>query len=303
MHIKAWLKRNTSSLVGKTVAVSGATGGIGQALCRHLCALGASLILLDRNQEKSRALGAALTEGFPALKIECIRVDLCDMDTVVAAADALEKMPVDYLILNAGAYAVPRFTTHGGYDNVFQINFLAPYYLAKRLLPTLRARGGSVVAVGSIAHNYSKTDEGDLDFRTRTRASLVYGNAKRYLMYALSREARGGGVAIVHPGITQTNITAHYPKPIWLLIKHPMRVIFMSPKKAALSVLAGLFTPCGEGEWIGPRLFDVWGVPKKKRLLTADEAERAYIEKTAQALYLAIEGPLKKEPSQSSEKA
>lgn len=288
MSIADWMKKNTCSLVGKTVAISGATGGIGRALCRHLATLGASLILLDRNEKKSRALGVTLQAEFPSLTVEYIRVDMTEMDTVKGAADMLEKRPLDYLILNAGAYAVPRFTTHGGYDNVFQINFLAPYYLARRLLPHLRARGGRVVAVGSIAHNYSKTDPRDIDFRTRGRASLVYGNAKRFLMYALSREARGGGVAITHPGITQTNITAHYPKLIWLLIKYPMRVIFMSPKKAALCVLRGLFDGCGEGEWIGPRVFDVWGYPKKKHFASADEAERAFIEETAERLYASL---------------
>ena len=288
MSVAAWIKKNTTSLASKTVAVSGATGGIGQALCRHLAALCATLILLDRNEKKSRALGEALQSEFPALSVEYLRVDLCEMDTVKEAADALEKRGLDYLVLNAGAYAVPRFTTHGGHDHVFQINFLAPYYLARRLLPTLRARGGRVVAVGSIAHNYSEADRDDVEFLARRRASLVYGNAKRHLMYALAKEARNGGVAIVHPGITQTNITAHYPKPIWLLIKYPMRLIFMSPRKAALCVLRGLFDECGEGEWIGPRVFDVWGYPKKKRLSTAEAAERAWIEENAEKLYLSL---------------
>ncbi len=288
MSVAAWIKKHTTSLSGRTVAVSGATGGIGRELCRHLASLGASLVLLDRNEEKSRTLGENLQKEFPALSVDYIRVDLCEMDTVKAAADALAARPLDYLILNAGAYAVPRFTTHGGYDNVFVINFLAPYYLARRLLPAVRARGGKVIAVGSIAHTYSKVDAADIDFHTRTRASLVYGNAKRHLMYALSKEAKDGGASIVHPGITQTNITAHYPKPIWLLIKYPMRVIFMSPRRAALSVLRGIFEDCAEGEWIGPRIFDVWGYPTKKKLSSADARERALIEENAEKLYKSL---------------
>lgn len=285
MSVAAWLKKNTHALTGKVVAVSGATGGIGRELCRHLASLGAALVLLDRNGQRSRALGAALEAEFPALSVDYIRVDMTEMETVRAAADALLARPLDYLILNAGAYAVPRFLTREGYDNVFQINFLSPYYLARRLLPHLRARGGRVIAVGSIAHTYSRTDENDIDFRTRKKPSLVYGNAKRRLMYALTDEAAEGGISIVHPGITQTNITAHYPKPIWLLIKYPMRLIFMSPRKAALSVLSGVFDACGESEWIGPRHFDVWGYPRKKRLSSADAAERAAIAENARALY------------------
>ena len=90
MSIAAWMKKNTTSLAGKTVAISGATGGIGRELCRHLAGLGASLILLDRNEKKSRALGAALCAEFPLLAVDYIRVDMTEMDTVIAAADALE---------------------------------------------------------------------------------------------------------------------------------------------------------------------------------------------------------------------
>ena len=39
MKYAAWLKKNTASLVGKTVAVSGATGGIGRELCFYLSEL------------------------------------------------------------------------------------------------------------------------------------------------------------------------------------------------------------------------------------------------------------------------
>ena len=101
------------------------------------------------------------------------------------------------------------------YLNVFQINFVSPYYIIKELLPSLRERGGRVVAVGSIAHNYSKYDENDIDFSSRKKASKVYGNAKRYLMYSLwGLEEYSSSVAIAHPGIAVTNITSHFPRAV-----------------------------------------------------------------------------------------
>jgi hypothetical protein len=90
---------------------------------------------------------------------------------------------------------------------------------------------------------------------------------------------------VTHPGITFTNITAHYPKLIYALIKHPMKVVFMRPKKAALSVLRGVFDPTDNSEWIGPRLFNIWGLPKKKTLKSADESEIALIRKRADDVY------------------
>ena len=153
-------------------------------------------------------------------------------------------------------------------------------------MPYLKSRGGRVIAVGSIAHNYSKSDPTDEDFSTRTRASLVYGNAKRHLMaafFALAEE--GKGVAVTHPGISFTGITAHYPKLIFALIRHPMKLIFMKPKKAALSIFEGLFTPTAAGEWIGPRLFNVWGKPKKQGLKTISRKEQDRLAEYANALF------------------
>ena len=288
MRTERWLKRNTERLDGRLVAITGATGGLGGALCRHLLALGASLVLLDRNREKSNALRATLGREFEGASIEQITLDLADMASVRAACDALEQMPLDVLIHNAGAYSIPRKTCDTGYDNVFQINFVSPYYMTRRLLPLLEKRAGRVVAVGSIAHRYSKTDERDVDFSARRQASLVYGNAKRYLMYALWALFDGqsrASLAVTHPGISFTGITAHYPPLLFALIKHPMKLIFMRPRRAALSLLRGVFAPTGMREWWGPRLFDVWGLPRCRRVHSASEQEREEIAARAACIY------------------
>lgn len=286
MRIEKWMARNTQRLEGKRVAISGATGGLGRELCRYLAALGAELILLDRNPVKSAALQAELKREYPTLTVEGITVDMEDLAAVRAAANALKAGPLDYLILNAGAYHIPRHKATSGYDNVFTINFIAPYYLARELKETLERRGGRVIAVSSIAHNYSRIDPDDIDFSTREKSGKVYGNAKRYLTFALYHLFEGSeALAVTHPGITFTGITAHYPKLIFAIIKHPMKVIFMKPKKAALSVLQGVFTPCHKNEWIGPRLFNVWGMPRKATLSTCKEEESKEIFRIARGIF------------------
>jgi NAD(P)-dependent dehydrogenase (short-subunit alcohol dehydrogenase family) len=227
-----------------------------------------------------------LEKDFPAVKIRRMPMDLEDMVSVKAAACELLKAPLDGLILNAGAYHIPRHKCDTGLDNVFQINFAAPYYLAKTLQPHLSSRGGKLVAVGSIAHNYSETDPEDVDFSTRSKHSLAYGNAKRFLMFSLYGLYEGKeGLAVVHPGITFTNITAHYPKVIFAIIKHPMKVIFMKPGRACLSILQGLVEDCDRNQWIGPKWFDIWGLPGKRVLKTCDEKEAAWICETAEEIY------------------
>ena len=284
MNIEKWLSENTLRLEGKRVVISGSTGGLGRELCTYIAGLGGELILLDRNSKKSLALASELKGEFPEMKVSHITADMEDIDSVRAAAEQLYEMEIDYLILNAGAYSIPRHSCSTGYDNVFQINFISPYYLSRRLLPMIEERGGKIVAVGSIAHNYSKIDEGDIDFSTRGQASKVYGNAKRYLTYSLFA-LNSPAVSVAHPGISFTGITNHYPRLIFALIKHPMKIIFPHPRKACLSILSGLFTDCKPNEWIGPSLFDVWGMPRKKPLKTASCAETEKIAEIAGEIF------------------
>ena len=117
-----WLKQNTGSLLGKTVVLSGATGGLGHVLCHAVLFCGGDLVLLNRNEQKTHALHAALKREFPDRNITCLTVDLAEMDSVHKAVENLKTMPVDVLIHNAGAYSIPRRTCSSGYDNVFQVH-------------------------------------------------------------------------------------------------------------------------------------------------------------------------------------
>ena len=91
-------------------------------------------------------------------------------------------------------------------------------------------------------------------------------------------------LSVTHPGITFTGITAHYPTLIFAIIKHPMKIIFMKPKIACLSILKGVFDSCEDNVWIGPEFFNIWGLPAKKPL-TCDESERKYIGTVAENIH------------------
>ncbi len=290
MNIQKWLTKNTHSLLGKTVAITGATGGLGRELSRYVVMLGANLVTVDRNEARSIALEKELTSEFYDAKIIRILADMDDFDSVKLACEQLKHMPIDYLVLNAAAYSIPRKKCKTGYDNVFQINFVSPYYITRELMPLLTERKGRVIAVGSIAHNYSATDPDDIDFSARSRSNLVYGNSKRHLMFSLYElmKSEDKMLSVVHPGITFTNITAHYPPIIFAIIKHPMKLIFMKPKKAALSILKGFFDHTEGYSWIGPKLFNIWGYPSKKVLKTAEKEEIDRIYQTAESIYIKL---------------
>ena len=109
-----------------------------------------------------------------------------------------------------------------------------------------------------------------------------------FALYELFKNESDVTLSVTHPGITFTNITAHYPRLIYAIIKHPMKIIFMKPRRAALSLVRGVFEPCGYCEWIGPRVFDVWGLPRKRTLSSCDASERAEIHRIAEEVYAGL---------------
>ena len=270
----------------KLVAITGSTGGLGKRVCLSL-AESSDFIFIDRNREKSEAFTEEIKKRYPCCEISFVTCELSDEESVKNAVNALIGRHIDVLLLNSGVYNVPIYKTNSGFNNVFTVNFLSQYYLARKLV-----EGGSlkkVVAVGSVAHRYGKIDEKDVDFSLRTKSSKIYGNSKRFLMFALYEYFKGvssADLAIAHPGVTLTNMTNHYPKLINPIVRLGIKVLFPSPDNAIRSILAAVGGEnCGYHEWIGPRVFDVWGKPKKKILKSCSNEESEAIGRLTEEMY------------------
>lgn len=291
MKIEQWLQYNTSKLDGKVVALTGATGDLGSLLCEHLARLNATVLMLDRNLEKSVALKNKILAQYPNARLENIQIDMNKLRNVHDVAMGLQNRQIDFLILNAAVYNVPLVTAETSYNNVFQVNFIAPYYLTKTLLPTLARSKGKVIAVGSIAHKSVALDENDLDYSETESQSKIYANSKRWLMFALAKLVKTDlnvRLAIVHPGVTLTQMTNHYHPAINWLVRLGMKVAFPSPEKAVLSLLAGVFMDCDYDEWIGPERANIWGFPRIQPLNTCSLAEKERIYTLAENIYRVV---------------
>ena len=108
------------NLEGKTVAITGSTGGIGCALCEQILSAGASIILIDRNYEKSVLFSKKLKQKFKNAQIDFVTCDLEHFENVKNATELLKSKKIDVFIHNAGAYKIDRKTTDAGFDNIFQ---------------------------------------------------------------------------------------------------------------------------------------------------------------------------------------
>ena len=283
------IKQNISKLTGKTIAITGTTGGLGSHVCLHLASAGANLILINRSLHKSNQQKQELIDKYPNIKVDIVQADLSNFESVKNATNILKQMSIDTLVLNAGIYHVPRFKTDIGYDNIFTTNFVSHYYMVKQLLPTLRkSNNPSVVAVGSIAHDYCKLNTEDIDYSKVDKHSKVYGNSKRFLMFSLYELFKNESkvkLSVVHPGVTFTNITDHYPKLVYALIKYPMKILFPKPKKASLHIVDGIFNSTDYHYWIGPKILSVWGKPKLSKLTTCETSESIKIFNIAENIY------------------
>ena len=280
MNINKWIDDNCSDLSNKTIAITGSTGGIGNCVCKYLAKLNANLILIDRDMNKAEKQAHDLKYLNENIKINIIKCDLSNISSLNNAIEKLKSFSIDILILNAGVYNVPIYKTELGYNNIFQINFLSQYIMVKNLLKNLQQTNGHVIALGSIAHNYSKINKNDIDFSNEKKSSKIYGNSKRFLMfslYELFKEEQKVKLSIVHPGVTLTNMTNHYPKAINWLVKIGIKLLFPNVEKATLNVLKGIYSSCDYHEWIGPKIFNIWGQPTKKKLKTCSTSESKQI--------------------------
>ena len=169
-------------LTGKTVAVTGPTGGIGSELCLFLAYFAKEIILLDRNEDKSDRLKNKLLKKSPRLKVSRIPADLEDPDSVLKAAEVLKKRRPDILILCAGIYHVRRTACKNGNDSIFQVNFASQYCLARSLVTSCTDGYKPIIAVtSSLSADFVRFRPNDPQLIFSTSDIKTYANSKRIL--------------------------------------------------------------------------------------------------------------------------
>jgi len=156
------MRRRLASLAGRSAVVTGASSGIGAALCRRLAAQGARVALVARRAEALESLAEEIRgRGGEAVVLPC---DVRDREAVEAAAARAEKElgGVDLLVNNAGYGGHRPFLRWDIEDmeNVIRVNTLGTLYWTRALLPGMVERGGGwVVFVASVAGRIGSPDE------------------------------------------------------------------------------------------------------------------------------------------------
>ena len=179
----------------KTIFITGATAGIGEAAARKFVSGGWQVIGTGRRRDRLDALAAELGDSFQPLAL--------DMKTADSFDGALHGKAVDLLLNNAGL-APPmsnlQDAEQGPLDTVIDTNVTGLVALTRALLPTLVERKGAIINLSSVAATYPY------------RGGAVYAGSKafvRQFSLGLRCDLAGTGVRVtsIEPGMVETEFT------------------------------------------------------------------------------------------------
>lgn len=189
-------------LKDKTIVLTGATGGIGNALAVALANAGAHLILVGRDQQKLELLRSSLAPGFRSHII--FIADLTEAKSRALLATQCRQQGIDILINNAGNshFGLLRETADSTITEMLMMNLEVPILLTKALLPELiKTDSGLVVNIGSA---FGSIGYPGFSIYCGTKFGL------RGFSEALRRELADTGVNVLHisPRSTQTPLNS-----------------------------------------------------------------------------------------------
>ncbi len=203
--------RLRAAVSGKTVLVTGASYGLGEATARKLGAAGAIVLLVARSADKLAALAASINAG--GGRAAAYPADLTDLTAVAALAKRLteDHGPMDVVVSNAGKSI--RRSLHLQYDRpqdferTIGVNYLGPVRLLLGLLPAMRHRGsGHIVSISTIG---VRTAPGP-----RWGAYLASKSAFDVWLRSVAPELRADGVHVTSVYMTLMHTPMSDPTPI-----------------------------------------------------------------------------------------
>jgi NAD(P)-dependent dehydrogenase (short-subunit alcohol dehydrogenase family) len=279
--VAKWTAADIPDQSGRLAVVTGANSGLGLVTSRELARAGARVILAVRDTDRGEQAAGAIRREVPDARAEVASLDLADLSSVraFAQASAAENEELDLLVNNAGVMALPRRETADGFEMQFGTNHLGHFALTGLLLDRLLARPEPrVVTVSSGAHRMGKIDFDDLQGERRYRRWGAYGQSKlANLLFAreLQRRAEEAGLPLrslaAHPGYAATNLQSAAGRMDRGLVSRlgsavmavSNRVMAQSDEMGALPLLYAATVPdVPGGAYVGPdKMFEQRGHP------------------------------------------
>jgi NAD(P)-dependent dehydrogenase (short-subunit alcohol dehydrogenase family) len=271
------------AMAGKTILVTGGTGGIGKATAAGLARLGARVGIVGRDRRRAEAAAADIRRGTEASVVDPFVAEMSSQAEVRRlAAEVLDRYPrLDVLVNNVGGYWDTRHTTADGLEHTFAVNHLAPFLLTNLLLDRLEASAPArIVTVSSGAQAMGRIDFDDLQAERKYQGQRAYNQSKLanvMFTYELARRLAGTGVTanVLHPGVVRTGFGAGEMGRLQRMLVPIVRPFMRTPERGAATSVYLASSP--EVEGVTGRYF-VDSKPKRS-------AERSYDTEVAERLW------------------
>ncbi len=239
----------------KIAIITGADGGMGTEITREVALADYHVVMLCYTAFKGEERKSQLILETGNKDIEVVQIDLSSMESIERAAEKIKKRvpSIDLLMNNAGTMATHYTTTEDGFERTVSVNYVAPFFLTRKLLPLMH-KGSRIVnmvsctyAIGKIGpHFFTKGKEGSF-WRIP-----IYSNTKLALWLftrelALRLKDTGITVNAADPGVVSTNIIS---MDMWFdpLTDLLFRPLIRTPRKGADMAIRLLLEPEYEGK-------------------------------------------------------
>ena len=267
----------TTSMTGKTVLITGGTGGIGRATAVRLASMGARVGITGRDVSRAESAAAEVARASGTGTVDVFVADMSSQTEVRRLAEeVLEAFPrLDVLVNNVGGFWAHRHVTADGLEHTFALNHLAPFLLTTLLLDRLKASAPArIVTVSSGAQSMGKIDFDNLMGELEYSGQRAYNQSKLaniMFTYELAKRLDGTGVTatVLHPGVTSTGFGSEDTARGWGPLIAVMRPFMQRAERGADTSVYLASSP--EAEGVSGRYFAKLK-PQKTNALSYDTA-------------------------------
>lgn len=240
------------SMTGKTVLITGGTGGIGKETALGIAKLGARVIVTGRSKERAVTATSNIRVQSDNQDVHYLIGDMSAFtDIRQLAADFTEQYGnLDVLINNAGYLTDTRDLTGDGYEKMFHINVLAPLLLTHLLLPVLEQSDDARVinVTGGMTTGEIELDnlQGERDFKPGLTHYSKTKMAMEAMTYELAQRIADTGVKayVAYPGAADTEMTRQITSnylPFVMKLAYPIFRMFISSQKPANAAVSSIY--------------------------------------------------------------
>ena len=205
-----------ASMDGTVALVTGAAGGLGNAVATGLAREGSLVALVGRSPARTNEAMERIRRLVPGATLEPLVCDLSDQSSIhAAAADFLSRHDrLDVLVNAAGVFRKERQVTPDGLELTFATNVMAYFLLTNLLLDALTHRAAAPPSTSRIVNIASRYGNAKLNFDDLQTAGGKYSYlrstpptmlARVLLTQEFAERLRGSGVVAnaVHPGLVK----------------------------------------------------------------------------------------------------